>query len=469
MKPPPHVKVLLFIGGAVYAVLALYSIIFFKERTIFLDVSFHLFYIIKDNDFAIQANRFGAALTQIFPLLSARLNLPLKWVMINYSLGVVLYYFGIFWLCAKVFKNERLGLAMVLFSTLMVSYTFWWMQIEFAQGIALTILFFGFIAREKQWQHYNFLEIALFFIILFTIVYFHPLIPVVFIYLFLFFLLEKEQIINRNLFLAAGVAFVAILYIKNSLLPAANYDANAVEALDNFELLYPDYLDIPANKNFIQYCFTDYYLLPIGLIIIIGVYLFTRNWLKLVLVISFFFGYLLLVNVSFYQGMPQFHIESFYLPLSIFVIFPLVYDVAPLVRDKRIFFIILALVFIIRLVHIKIRHQSYTERLAWMEHLLEKTDTLSQKKLIISQEDVPLDTLIMVWGSPYEFWLLSTLEGNTRSVLILENISEVDWALDQNDAFITKWGVFKYHELPKRYFNFADTTGYQKIEPQTIQ
>lgn len=460
---------MLFTGGAVYVTLALYSIIFFKERTIFLDVSFHLFYIIKDNDFAIQANRFGAALTQIFPLLSARLNLPLKWVMINYSLGVVLYYFGIFWLCAKVFKNERLGLAMVLFSTLMVSYTFWWMQIEFAQGIALTILFFGFIAREKQWQHYNFIEIALFFIILFTIAYFHPLIPVVFIYLFLFFLLEKEQIINRKILWAAGVAFVAILYIKNSLLPAANYDANAVEALDNFELLYPNYLNIPANKNFIQYCLTDYYLLPTGLIIIIGTYLFTRNFIKLALVISFFFGYLLLVNISFYQGMPQFHIESFYLPLSIFVIFPLVYDVAPLVRDKRIFFTILALILIIRLVHIKIRHQPYTERLAWMEHLLEKTDTLSQKKLIISQEDVPLDTLIMVWGSPYEFWLLSTLEGNTRSVLILENISEVDWALDQNEAFITKWGVFKYHELPKRYFTFADTTRYQKIEPQTIQ
>lgn len=443
---------------------------FFKERTIFLDVAFHLFYIVKDGDFAIQANRFGAIVTQIFPLLSAKLQLPLKWVMINYSAGLVLYYFGTFWLCARVFKNERIGLAMVLFSTLMVSYTFWWMQIEFAQGIALTILFFGFIAREKPWKSYHFIEIALFFLLLFAITYFHPLLPFVFFFLILFFLLEQNRIEKKVLFAAATV-FSGILYIKNELLPAASYDATATEGIKNFKALFPNYLDLLANKNFIQYCITDYYLLPIGLLIVIGTYLYLRKYLHLLLVLVFSCGYLLLVNVSFYQGMPQFHIESFYLPLSIFIIFPLAYEVFPRIRNRYALIAILSIILTMRLLHIGKLHQPYTARLHWQKQLLEKTRQLPHQKLILDQKEVPLDTLMMSWGASYEFWLLSSLQNpeNPRSIIIAENPGEFDWAMDDPAVFITKWGAFKYSELPKRYFNFADTSRYQKLEWQTIQ
>ena len=118
-------KKILLLGIATYAVLLFLSLLFFKERTVFLDVSFLLFNILKDGHFAIQADRFGSVLTQAFPLVSSKLHLPLKWIMINYSAGVVLYYFTIFLLCIKTFKNWQLGLAMILFNTLMVSYTFW--------------------------------------------------------------------------------------------------------------------------------------------------------------------------------------------------------------------------------------------------------------------------------------------------------------------------------------------------------
>ncbi len=70
-------KVVLLIGIITYAILLLFSVFFFKERTVFLDVAFHIFQIVKTGDFTIQAGRFGAALTQIFPLASAKVGLPI--------------------------------------------------------------------------------------------------------------------------------------------------------------------------------------------------------------------------------------------------------------------------------------------------------------------------------------------------------------------------------------------------------
>lgn len=52
------------IGSLTYIVLGILALVFYLERTAFLDISFHLFYILKDGDFAIQNNRFAAALTQ---------------------------------------------------------------------------------------------------------------------------------------------------------------------------------------------------------------------------------------------------------------------------------------------------------------------------------------------------------------------------------------------------------------------
>ncbi len=48
-------KRLYIVGFPVYIVMFALSIVFYKERTIFVDAAFELFYIIKDAGFRIQA------------------------------------------------------------------------------------------------------------------------------------------------------------------------------------------------------------------------------------------------------------------------------------------------------------------------------------------------------------------------------------------------------------------------------
>lgn len=460
-------KTVLLIGIITYAILLLFSILFFKERTVFLDVAFHIFQIVKTGDFTIQAGRFGAALTQIFPLVSAKMGLPIRWVMLNYSVGATLYYFAAFLVCIQVFKSWKAGLAMLLFNTFIVTYTFYWMQIELAQGIALTILFFAFLLRDKKWADYNALEIALFFLLLVTILYFHPLLLFVYLFLALFFLIDPEKRVDPKLIYASLLVTGAVYFFKTFLVQRAAYDDAFIEAAkNNFKTMFPNYWNIPANKNFIYYCLKNYYLLPISLIIASIHYIRYHVFLKLALVLSFFFGYLLLVNVASYNNIPQFHIESFYLPLSIFLIFPLVYDFFPSINNQKVLIGALALILVVRLVDIGLAHRPYRERISWEEKVLKETETLPNKKIILSDAQVPMDKILMSWGSSYEFWLLSSCNspGNPRSVIIDENPSQFDWAIGNNKGMLTEWGMFDYKDLPKRYFNFTDTTYYQKVD-----
>jgi hypothetical protein len=161
--------------------------------------------------------------------------------------------------------------------------------------------------------------------------------------------------------------------------------------------------------------------------------------------------------------MPQFHIESFYLPLSVFVILPLVFDVFPLIKKTPIALSLLGVILTVRLVHIGLLHQPYTERLAYQNQILDQVEQMDNKKLILDQKEIALDTLIMTWGSSYEFWLLSSIRNPTspRSIVIDEDPARFDWALGNNNTFFTEWGNYPYAELPKAYFNFTDIGFYQ--------
>ena len=146
------------------------------------------------------------------------------------------------------------------------------------------------------------------------------------------------------------------------------------------------------------------------------------------------------------------------------MLLPLLFDVLPLIKKQVIQTGLLALVLVIRLTHIGALHQPYSDRLALENRMLDRLETLESKKLILADQDVPMDTLMQSWGSAFEFWLLSSVRdpGNPRSVVIDEDPTRFDWARPNNAAFFTESGVYPYAELPKRYFNFRDTSYYQK-------
>lgn len=466
-------KKILLLGLISYTILAVLALLFYVERIAILDASYQLFSVIRTGDFAIQNFRFGAFFTQSFPLIGSKLNFALPNVMKLYSLSFVFLHATIFVLTLVWTKSSKFGVVVMLFSIFITTHTFYWIQSELIQGLVLLLLFFSYIqyafSNVEAIEKTNFWGFSASMVFIFFLVFIHPLVVFPFLFLAGFFYLHNT--VNKQVILNLCAAYIVVFIFKTIFFRVA-YDSSAIGGLRNFLTLFPDYFSLTSNKNFIRYIFSDYYLIPISFILLIYFYIKKQDFKKLSLFLVFFMGYLLLINVTQAKGAEQFYIESLYLPLSIMLIVPLVFDVKKILPNKY-WLPVLVLVVSVRLIHIGLTHQTYTTRVNYLQTYVEEYDAKKTQKLIVDASYFSKDILKLTWASPYEFWLLSTIyNGKTQSILISEKPEELAWAIPTQDAFVTPWGVFKYEDFPERYFNFQDANAYvlqtrdDKIEKQ---
>lgn len=458
----PLRKTIAWAGIATYTALAVLAVVFYKERVAFVDLSFHLFTILQENNLTIQNFRFGAAITQLVPLLSSRLGLGLHSVTILYSLAFVGWYAFVFAFCVWACRAVRWGVVMLLLSTLMVTHTFYWVQSELQQGMAFMVLFLAVYQRWllDKWPGWG---VPVLSAGLFTLCFFHPTLFIPFSFCCLFFILRNEE--NRMSHVWLLVAMLVLTYIKNKVFHTV-YDTENMKRSDQLFSLFPHYFGTHSFHKFLGWLVHDYYLLTLAWLGVLGYYAWQRQWLRMVLVGGMFLAYSVLVTGSYPEGQEQqFYMENLLLPLTVFVAVPLAFDVLPGVPTRWALGAVVV-VLAVRVVSIGLTHTPYSNRVTWAHRVLHRTEKLARRKLLLPEQGVPMDTVLMTWATPYEFWLLSSLEKKheARSICISTNPSEKLWALGKTQSFISTWGVFDYVQLPARYFPFptTDTTSYQQ-------
>ncbi len=202
-------------------------------------------------------------------------------------------------------------------------------------------------------------------------------------------------------------------------------------------------------------------LLSVGLVSLFIWSVRHRNWMTIGWVIVILSGYSLLVNTSYPNEPVQFYSENLLLPLSLFILAPLIFQVLPRRLPGLVWWVLGALI-LIRLGHIQQTHSLYTERLDWMRNYMVESERTGPLKLIVHDSLVPMDTLLMALASPYEFWLLSTVEtGTTASIVFTDHPRKTEWAAGQGDVFISTWGVFPNDQPNPQYFHFQDNLPYR--------
>lgn len=292
------------VGIITYALLLLLAAVYYKERTVMLDSSYHLFHIVHHRSLAIQGNRFGAALTQVYPLLAVKMNLPLKIIAIAYSLSFPFFSLLAFLFCLLRLKNTRVALAIMLFNVLMVTHTFYWPHPELPAGVAFTLLYFVWadrVLRHEAKQRFLFMVAPLWII---TIVFFHPLLIFVFFFLNAYFLLVYKKSINRGMvvfMILSSAGYLLVLMLKAVLL-RSSYENGAMGGLKNIFLLFPHYLNLTSNKNLVKYGLKGYYFLPVLWTGLVVFYIRTGEWLRLGLFLRFFCGLCFTINLNYAQG-----------------------------------------------------------------------------------------------------------------------------------------------------------------------
>lgn len=443
------------LSKAIFAVLLIASIHFYLERTVFLDISFHLFYLME-GDFAIQNSRFVAFMTQLFPLTGISLGLSLKSILILYSMAFVIVPFFIFLLIRNVVKDKELSLLLALSTFWISTDTFFWIQSELPQGLWVLVLYFALL-RKALIQEITFpVQLSVLFLLTLIIVFAHPLIIFPFLYCFIFFGLKykRTQLIWSQIGIYFSLLVIKQLFFKSS------YDGQAMGGLKNFSLFFPDYLSLDTNVQFLKYLLNDYYLLLLGAIAVTIFYIKEKNWKQLINFLAFSGFFLLLINVTYAGKSPEkFYIENLYLPLGIILLFPLILDVFSKIKQQRTLSLTLACLFLVRMLDIYSTAPQYTERVDYLESISEVMLTNNTAKIVTPASNVDLKKLKMNWGFTYEMWLISTLKsGQTISITLEEQKDQFQWTIGRNDAFITNWGVFDYKNLDSRYFIFPDST-----------
>ncbi|MFK8105346.1 MAG: hypothetical protein AB8G15_22730, partial [Saprospiraceae bacterium] len=372
-----------------------------------------------------------------------------------------------FWMSKQWIQQKKTAWIILLFPVLLCSHTFYWIQSELLQSCILLLFTFGLSQYQRKFHPLiTPLTYGLAILVLFS----HPLIfiPYVFIWGFLF-LSEKE---NRSLFFSTLVLLVPLcLFTKYFLLPQGiyAYDQGHTSLTADFFKKCFQYNHLPSTINFRAAWLTDYYLYPLLLLVTTIHYLWDKQFLKLGFVLSACFSYLLLVNTTYNWGIVTFHVESFYQVLAIFLLYPLVYDIFPRHAHRRWLWYLIPIVLVVRLGNMSIRHERYTERVSYLQKLVNKSKSQTGTKFYSYEKEVDKSKLFLSWSTPYESLMMTArLHPDSARTLYISTQEKVDKFVKkaQADQWLSPYGPMDQMALPQRYFRLRDTLGPQYLPIQ---
>jgi hypothetical protein len=374
-------------------------------------------------------------------------------------------------------RQWQWALVLLLAVTGMPTHTFYWLS-EMPQGLVFLVALMAWTTANSKASTLQWWQWPLWLAGIVTAFYFHPMVMYAAIFCCLFFIVKllsepktaaekpgKRFFLSQNgsLYVLMLLVFSITTFVKFKVLKLDWYDAAALKRSAAFTQLWPNWFDIPSNRDLLKYCLSDYWFVPVALAASIAFYFMKKQWWLAALVLFYPIAFALLVNVPYHESTHQFYMENLWLPLGLFAAVPLVFDVLPNVFSEKKAILPVAIVVFLGIVRIALAHQPWTARLDWERHFLKKTAGLSQRKLVLTEQQVPMDTFKLAWSMPYEFLMISALESpdSARCILVTNEPQRYDSTLmAQPRLFLGAFKNYPFEALPNRYFNFQDTSAY---------
>lgn len=459
-----------------FTVLLAAAVYFSTERILFCDASYIMLRIINSEWFQIQEYRYGAAVTQAFPFIGVKLNLPISWIIVLYSASFNIFYLAV---AAWLVKSGETAMALLMsfFFLLLVSDTFFWTNNEIHQAVAWMFLFFScsFLMARKKVSPAIFLPVFTF--LAFLTLYTHPLIIFSFCFLWFFFMMQKAiwpfskkrtLIFSIILLVILGARFWVSLYYSKY-----GYDAAKMQATIHFsrnELL--QVFNSPMAREFSRRCLTNYWIMPI--LFAAGIYsgIRQKQYRPVLLSVGFALVYFVVMCLSFTDFI-TYYSESEWMSFAIIVTAPFVYFTLPRLKPGIAVYLV-AGIFLVRLGYIGAASGKFVERKEWIYSTL---DTMRQKKLnkgIIYENDTTRHILLQNnWSQPSESMIASALhDDNPTLTFVVDSRHNINKRMPQRNQMILDFETGYYEKMNTRYFRFDTTSSYQLIHsvlPEAIE
>jgi|GEM_PF-1736720 len=453
----PFYKTAYHAGLIVYLILTTLSVIFYRERCILLDSAYDIFHFLRGTILLmnITRSRIMSLVPKAVAIVLARSKAPANSVMVAYSLGFAFFHFICFVITGSVLKKYSYATAILLFNLIALSETFYFIPNELPLGMSFFTMIVASIADKKfnpgslsQWL---FLSVAGI-----ITAFFHPLMIFVLAYTLLFFTYNRGILNDLKLLFVIGAAFLLTMIFKSTFL-MAHYDMQSMSGLQNIITFFPHYFGLYSEQWLLTKCITGFFWLTLFFLAVL-IFLYQKGDIRqLSGFVAIVLGYVMLICISYPDAAtPTFYREDLYLPLSVFIVLPIVFLVIPEIKSGWFRNGILLLVMATACIRILLAHQQFTDRLAFENSIIRQ---YTGKKVVLGAKAVHSDPIQMLWGTPYETLLLSISEGLPPASIVIDDDPDWrPWVETLNKSLIVNWNVYSYTELPRNYFPFNDTT-----------
>lgn len=447
-----------------WIVLMVLATFLYKER-IFADSGFYVSQFINNQTFWIECQRIVLGISQIFPLMGVWIGLPIKYVLLLYSLSHVVFFYFLFLFVYYGLRDRRSGLLIILSQTVGIIYSFYTPMFELYYGVPLLITFYAL------WRLPFRLNVIFVLLIIEVLVLLsHPLAFMLFLFLMLYDY-QRQTAKSFSYYLPVILVYLGAIAFKYFVM--CDYESGKLSWQFNYadnkqylQLINPSYY-----KVLVLFMLQYYSEVLIGFILVLFMLIKRREWFRLLVVAGTFFAYIFLVNSAYTVSQSR-YMEQVMFPFIPIVFIPLVYGFPKSGKPGLLNISILSVSLLIayRLVIIYFGSEIFVKRVAQMEQLIEVARQHGGSKFVVSQDRVDHGYTQLNWSYPIESLLLSAIDGNDITVSIAP---EEDLAFEGNskkigaDQFVfRRWELKDETWLNQNYFHL-DMGPYRSLNDST--
>jgi hypothetical protein len=450
------------------------AFLFYKERMFFADASFILFNVINKQTLFIQEHRCGSFITQAFPLLAAKLHLPMRAIVIAYSVSFNIFYLAVAGLVARL-RYYGLAIIMGLYYLLFVSDSYFWTNNEIHQAIAWMFLFFAAILYPHRKRASMFLFVPVFILLAALTIFTHFAVIIPFVFLWVYFIIDKSNWpFSRAMSITLSCLIALVIGAKFAITKQHTYDNNYVHHITHFSLedIFKSFV-APVTLMFYKRCLTNYWMAVI--LMAIGIFHLLRKGKKkqAIWCIVSFIGYIMIVGMAFCdfdQNVVAFHMETEWQSMGIIAATPFVFSVLPSLKPSNATWV-LVVVCVVRLAYIAAAAPPFRERLQFEEGILAQMKHKNISKLALYEKEEFLQKCMLSWAVTYETLLFSAMhEDNPQPTFAFINKDnhEALERLKNRNAFYGVWGMYRNEELNSKYFSIDTTQPYAIMDYEQL-
>lgn len=428
------------------------SIVFYKERTLYLDNAYLLFNILDTENFRIEHHRYAAFLQQVFAVLAAKLGAGIPIVAGLLSFGYLLIHGIIYWLTKHLFKQKGLGIIYLACLLLAMHENFFDMVTETRLALGFGILYAAtMLTNELDNSKKLIWTIAILILGTFS----HPVFILYFGIINLFYWSFKKQVFFQH-FIIMGVLY----FLKSAMLGNSSYEASFYSKLANIDTFTSSFL-----HGYMKGHLSQYYKLIIILVYLTAAHLYRKGLRKeLAAYVFSIAGIYFLLAVMNSEGESHMMMQKSLLLLNFVCLYPMVYFYEEWI-NKLFLNALIPLVLFASFWTIDASSQKYSKRI---DNLESKVNALSKNynKAYIHDSQIDARTMLGTWALPYESMILSSWKKkNTLTLYPIKKNTNSAYKDSFRHIFMPPMPQSK---LNKRYFKLPENSFYKLIDSTFI-